>query len=134
MLACEPHMWFVPNSAPPPPLRVWMTRRCNHEDINGISVLDVVTGGGEVPNSGDPERVSTHRLSVSCISRRCCPQWPRAHTHTHTHTHTHDENHKQEQSKKSGERKLLRNCRAALDVFRSVGKGSDVQLRSSGAV
>ena len=48
--------------------------------------------------------------------------------------HTHNENHKQEQSKKSGERKLLRSCRAALDAFRAVGKRSDVQLRSSGAV
>ena len=36
--------------------------------------------------------------------------------------HTHDENRKQEQSKKSGERKLLRNSRAVLDVFRSVGR------------
>ena len=54
--------------------------------------------------------------------------------YTNTHTHSHDENRKQEQSKKSGERKLLRSCRAALDVFRSVGKGNDVQLRNSGAV
>ena len=44
------------------------------------------------------------------------------HTHTHTHTHIHNENRKQEQSKKSGERKLLRNSRAVLDVFRSVGR------------
>jgi hypothetical protein len=35
-----------------------------------------------------------------------------------THAYTHNEN--REQSKKSGERKLLRSCRAALDVFRSV--------------
>ena len=47
-------------------------------------------------------------------------------THTHTYTHTRvrarDKNRKQEQSKKSGERKLLRNSRAVLDVFRSVGR------------
>ena len=40
----------------------------------------------------------------------------------HTHTHTHDENRKQEQSKKSGEGKILRSRRAALDVFRSVDR------------
>ena len=45
----------------------------------------------------------------------------RAGTHTHTDTHTHNENRKQEQ-RKSGERKLLRSRRAALDVFRSVGR------------
>ena len=51
----------------------------------------------------------------------------RTHTYTHAHarmmqsnqfqahTHTHNENRKKEQSKKSGERKLLRSCRAALD-------------------
>ena len=63
----------------------------------------------------------------------CVPD-PCTHTHTHTqtqtHTHTHDENHKQEQSKKSGERKLRRSCRAALDVFRSVHTGGNVQHRA----
>ena len=44
--------------------------------------------------------------------------------------HTHDENRKQEQSKKSGERKLLRSCRAALDVFRSADRGGNVQHRA----
>ena len=41
---------------------------------------------------------------------------------------------KQEQSKKSGERKLLRSCRAALDVFRSVVKCGNVQRWTSAAV
>ena len=47
------------------------------------------------------------------------------HTHTHTHTNTHTHTHtcweprtRIEQEKRS--RKLLRSCRAALDVFRSV--------------
>ena len=39
-----------------------------------------------------------------------------------TYTHTHDENRTQEQSNQSGERKLIRTRRAALDVFRSVHK------------
>ena len=50
-------------------------------------------------------------------------------SHTHTHTHTHMlGTAKQEQSKKSGERKLLRSPRAALDSFRSVDRNSNVQL------
>jgi hypothetical protein len=49
-----------------------------------------------------------------------------ASTRTHTHTQTHDEKGKQEQSKKSGERKLLRDSRAVLDVFRSVRKRGNV--------
>ena len=52
--------------------------------------------------------------------------------HTHTHTHTHTENHKQEQSKKRGERKLLRSCRAAVDVFRSVDTERQNEVLDSG--
>ena len=52
---------------------------------------------------------------------------PPRHLGTYTHTHTHNENRKQEQSKKSIERKLLRSRRAALDVFRSVDRGGNVQ-------
>ena len=44
-------------------------------------------------------------------------------THTHTHTHTHNENREtRTEQGKAVERKLLRNCRAVLDVFRSVGE------------
>ena len=58
-------------------------------------------------------------------------QWiPETSTGGHTHTHTHDENRKQEQSKKSGERKLLRSCRAALDVFRSGSKGGKTHIHT----
>ena len=59
----------------------------------------------------------------------------RQHTHTHTHTHTqkhartHDEICKQEQSNKSGERKLLRSCRAAPEVFWSVGRHTRARAR-----
>ena len=54
---------------------------------------------------------------------------------SHQHTaHTHDENRKQERSKKSGERKLLRSRRAALDVFGSVDRGGNAQLWTVGAV
>ena len=51
------------------------------------------------------------------------------HTHTYTHMMRTGE---QEQSKKSGERKLLRSCRAALDVFRSVDSDGNVQLWTVG--
>ena len=44
------------------------------------------------------------------------------HTHTHTHTHTQWEPPKQKH-KKSSWSKLLRSCRAARDVFRSVKVG-----------
>ena len=43
------------------------------------------------------------------------------------HTHTQWKPQKQEQSKKSGERKLLGNSRAVRDVFRSVDKCGNVQ-------
>ena len=46
----------------------------------------------------------------------------------HARAHTHDENREKKQSKKSGERKLLRSCRAALDIFRSVDRSGNVQL------
>ena len=51
------------------------------------------------------------------------------HTHTHTHTHTRWEPRKQEQSKKSGWRQLLRKCRAALDVLRSVEVGWSAAMK-----
>ena len=69
------------------------------------------------------------------------------HTHTHTHTpintrvrlHTHTHTHtlgtaKQEQSKKGGERKLLRSRRAPLDMFRSVDRDGNVQPWTMGLV
>ena len=52
----------------------------------------------------------------------------------HTHTRSRDENHKQEQSKKSGERELLRSRGAALDVFRSVGTAQCAALVSADAM
>ena len=57
-----------------------------------------------------------------------------AHTplHEHARAQEHDENRKQEQSKKSGERELLRSCRAVPDVVRSVGREWQSAVLDSG--
>ena len=102
-----------------------------------------------------PVHTHTHTHTYQCTHTHTHTNTP-VHTHTHTQTplhthhcthtttHTHHCTHtplhtpvhthtmrtaKQEQSKKSGERKLLRDSRAVLDVFRSVDKCSNVQLR-----
>ena len=48
-------------------------------------------------------------------------------------THTPHENRKQEQSKKSGERKLLRSCRAALQAHNTALCGNQMEHAPSGA-
>ena len=61
-----------------------------------------------------------HCLSVAAPSAHTRPPPPLPQTHIRTHTHTPTltmRTEKQEQSKKSGERKLLRSHMAALDVF-----------------
>ena len=78
----------------------------------------------------------SERSVVLKIHKTCRPEkqkvWDYSHTHSHTHSHTqphtatHTATHSHTRvgnrgttSKKSGWRKILRNCRAVLDVFRS---------------
>ena len=61
-----------------------------------------------------------------------CTHAQHIHTHARTCTHTHDENREQEQSNKSDERKLLKSCRAALDVFQSIDRERQSAVLDSG--
>ena len=59
------------------------------------------------------------------------PEACSTHTHTHTHTHTQWEPQTRTEQEKR-ERKLQGNCRAALDVFRSVGRQRQSAVLDSG--
>ena len=61
----------------------------------------------------------THTHNENCENKNRARKAVNTHRHTHTHTHTRWEPRDKNEARKAVERKLLRNSRAALDVFRS---------------
>ena len=102
-----------------------ITKPCQHRRLSewgggegGQEELHVLMASKKLPSP--PPQTHNVRETNGPTTQAPTVDEHNAHTHTHTHTHTHDENRKQEHSEKSGERKLLRSRRAALDVLRSI--------------
>ena len=99
-------------------------RAYTHRDTHTRSFSPFIFARGQVAlrfSSFISARTHTHTHSLS-------------RSHTHTHTHTRREPRNKNKARKAVERKLFRSHRAPPDVFRSVDRNTDVQLRTVNAV